>query len=244
MNRFRETEEKLLLRELFADLLDGDEKDKLLEKANNWDLTKVFAALNKAKTDLDGNGLTQKEKQLICLLLCRLSPKQIADKFKLSYQGIRVELSKGLYRYIKELFGHPPDRNIQNWRDIIIWFEQKGYKACSSNHDLEGLSEKDNLKHNFELQRMSCEEEKDLYSISGDVETSIEFVNRKSFILKVYWLDYSGKRQHYFDLRPNQVRVQKTFVSHPWLITGSEHEVNNCFGIFLPTEKYGVVTIE
>ncbi|MGB7412794.1 MAG: hypothetical protein WA902_01160 [Thermosynechococcaceae cyanobacterium] len=83
------------------------------------------------------------------------------------------------------------------------------------------------------LEPQSCISEARLRSESSLISTHVQFINRKSFRVKAYWIDFAGKRQHYFDLEPNQVRWQQTFTSHPWVITSSG-ENQPCLDIFLP----------
>lgn len=68
-------------------------------------------------------------------------------------------------------------------------------------------------------------------------------INKRKLPIKVYWLNYQGKRQYYFDLEAGKKRNQKTFVSHPWLIT-DEQGNQHCLGIFFPTSKLGLAILE
>lgn len=95
---------------------------------------------------------------------------------------------------------------------------------------------------NTVLKPQSCQAEGNLRSLSSQISTNIQFINRKPFRVKIYWIDFTGKRQHYFDLEPNEVRDQQTFVSHPWIVT--EAGANQpCINIFFPNEKPGMVII-
>jgi hypothetical protein len=94
-----------------------------------------------------------------------------------------------------------------------------------------------------ELASTSCENEDKLSSLVSSETTGIQFVNKQTFPVKVYWIDFKGKRQHYFDLEPNQVREQQTYVTHPWLIADSR-ENQSCIGVFRPNNTQGMATIE
>jgi hypothetical protein len=83
------------------------------------------------------------------------------------------------------------------------------------------------------LESQRCISEARLRSESSLVSTNILFINRKPFPVKVYWIDFTGKRQHYFDLEPNQVRWQQTFTTHPWVITNTAGN-QPCQDVFLP----------
>jgi hypothetical protein len=86
---------------------------------------------------------------------------------------------------------------------------------------------------NLIIEPLSCRAESKLRSRSSTSSTNVLFINRKPFVVRVYWSDFAGKRKHYFDLEPNQERWQQTFTTHPWVITSSGKD-RPCLGIFLP----------
>lgn len=92
------------------------------------------------------------------------------------------------------------------------------------------------------LEPRSCASEASLRSKSSNFSTNVQFINKKPFRVKVYWIDFEGKRQHYFDLEPNQTRWQQTFISHPWVITSSGGN-QPCLSIFLPPLSFDGVAI-
>lgn len=53
-------------------------------------------------------------------------------------------------------------------------------------------------------------------SVAGDVSTFITFSNRSKARVVIYWIDYEGDLQEYFELKPGGVHKQQTYVSHPW----------------------------
>ncbi|MGK7883747.1 MAG: NACHT domain-containing protein [Crocosphaera sp.] len=109
----------------FYEKLAKKEKDLIDESADkNWDLERLFADLGEARkqyqsrtskaqlTNKSTNRLTNKlsntQKIHLCGLLCDYSPHDMAKKLNYGTKkrpggGISAELSKGLYRYIKEL---------------------------------------------------------------------------------------------------------------------------------------------
>jgi hypothetical protein len=93
------------------------------------------------------------------------------------------------------------------------------------------------------LKPQSCSAEDTERSLYSQISTNIRFINRKTFRVKVYWIDFTGKRQHYFDLEPDEVRDQQTYVTHPWLITEAGDN-QPCINIFFPNEKPGIVIID
>ncbi|HBB34797.1 MAG TPA: hypothetical protein DDZ80_32645 [Cyanobacteria bacterium UBA8803] len=103
--------------------------DKFTEAAENWDLERLYADLEKAKQQQPERRnevqLTPFEKACLRGLLCGESSLQIAKKLSREPRGLRVDLSRGLYQYLKTLTGQ---EQINNWRDIPRWLEKAGYK--------------------------------------------------------------------------------------------------------------------
>ncbi len=56
-------------------------------------------------------------------------------------------------------------------------------------------------------------------SLEEKVKTSIRFENKSGQTVKVYWLDFEGKRKHYATVKDGAVWDQPTYLTHPWLIT-------------------------
>jgi hypothetical protein len=83
------------------------------------------------------------------------------------------------------------------------------------------------------LRPQSCISEARLRSTSSLFSTNVQFINRKPFRVKVYWIDFVGKRQHYFDLEPSEVRWQQTYTTHPWVVTDSGDN-QPCLNYYLP----------
>lgn len=92
-----------------------------------------------------------------------------------------------------------------------------------------------------------CPGEGSSRSLRADQPTALVFVNEASSpedVVSVYWLDYDGNRQHYFDLFPGESRRQETYLTHPWVITfpvpgGGEV----CYGVIEPLAQTGRVVI-
>lgn len=59
---------------------------------------------------------------------------------------------------------------------------------------------------------------KPLMSMHNYTKTEIEFENRLTEPVDIYWINYQGGRQKYYTLLPNQTRRQETYVTHPWII--------------------------
>jgi hypothetical protein len=91
-----------------------------------------------------------------------------------------------------------------------------------------------------DLTPLPCSQEYSLRSIESTTLTGIRFVNASTQSINVYWLDFSGQRLLYFTLAPGQTSAQGTYVTHPWVVTGSS---GACLGIYLPAATFGVATI-
>lgn len=88
---------------------------------------------------------------------------------------------------------------------------------------------------------IECKEEGTLRSLEANVQTSMVFTNKESQPIRVYWLDYDGKRILYETLGTGQVFSIQTYVTHPWLITDAK---DNCKAIYMPTSKGLEVSVD
>ncbi len=96
------------------------------------------------------------------------------------------------------------------------------------------------------LKASACAEEKNLKSSSG-ASTNIRFKNSSSALIRIYWLDHTGKRVEYINgrqaangnggLAAGGSFDQQTFVTHPWVITTAN---GDCLGIYTPTDTSNV----
>jgi hypothetical protein len=112
-------------------------EEQLFQEAGlSWDLERLYVKLSEAKQlgTLSSARLTSVEKATLRGLLCNYSPKEIAAHLHWSLNSLRVELTRGLYRYIETLTAH--DLNtIKNWRDIVRWLEETEYKIPQPKQD-------------------------------------------------------------------------------------------------------------
>lgn len=93
-----------------------------------WQLDRLcndLAAVKKLSKPYS-RGLSDLEKRCLCLLLNDLRPSEIAQQLNRKYSALRVELSKGLYQYVRFL----TDREVENWRDVTRFLCPK-YRRCS-----------------------------------------------------------------------------------------------------------------
>jgi len=83
-------------------------------------------------------------------------------------------------------------------------------------------------------------EDNTIQSINGIIKTSIEFINKSGQPIKVYWLDYEGKRKLYAQLKAEDSYIQQTYVTHPWLITDAD---DNAWDVYFPEAQPRIVEI-
>jgi alpha-glucosidase len=79
-----------------------------------------------------------------------------------------------------------------------------------------------------------------LRSLSAEVPTSIQLVNRTPNEVQVFWLDYEGKRRRYGSIPPGGRDSRSTFSTHPWLLTDAEGEG---LAIFVAGAEAGIGTL-
>ncbi|MEG4808278.1 NB-ARC domain-containing protein [Microcoleus sp. F8-D3] len=100
---------------------------KFIEAAACWNLEQLYADLTAAKQEYASSRkqrLTPLEKTYLRGLLCNYSPPEIAAALNRECAGIRVDLSRGLYRYIEVLTLQQP----KDWKEIPTMLEIFGYK--------------------------------------------------------------------------------------------------------------------
>ena len=77
------------------------------------------------------------------------------------------------------------------------------------------------------------------HSLSASVKTKILFVNKTAGTVKVYWLDYTGKRVYYWTLTPGKSYTQRTFDTNPWVVLTSS---GACIGYVIAPKSQYVIT--
>ena len=92
-----------------------------------------------------------------------------------------------------------------------------------------------------QLAPISCSQERRLKAQGVDVAATIEFVNQRSASVLVYWLDFDGARQKYYDLPAGQTYEQGTYVTHPWLITDA---TGTCVAIYVASAGAAAATVK
>ena len=94
--------------------------------SQTWNLPQLYADLE----TVAGKPLKPHEKAFLRGLLCRYRPGEIASACAWTSGALRVELNKGLYRYIESLTGNP--LNSLRWEKVSEWLADKGYQQSSA----------------------------------------------------------------------------------------------------------------
>ena len=69
-------------------------------------------------------------------------------------------------------------------------------------------------------------------SVNSRNSVSVRFKNNFSGTLEAVWIDYQGNQVSYGKIRPNQVKYQQTYISHPWAFV--DPTTGNCVGYYNP----------
>ena len=73
-------------------------------------------------------------------------------------------------------------------------------------------------------------EKKGIKSLDSSIPAALKIVNRSKQTVKLYWINYQGKRELYATLPPGGSYDSDTFLTHPWLVTD---EKENAWAIYL-----------
>lgn len=159
------------------------------EAAKTWRIKKLFNDLEEKHRNLNkGKSLGDYEKHYLCLLLSGIEPIQMSEYLYDTVETTRVKISQsGLYKCIERLTGS----KINNWRDPIILFLNKGYRKS------EDVKEKEET-----LLVMTCDVEVSeeilrtledkMKQILGANQIKMQKIERGSLI--IYW---QGSRSSY-----------------------------------------------
>ncbi|PSB17795.1 NB-ARC domain-containing protein [filamentous cyanobacterium CCP2] len=96
-------------------------EDLFSDASQHWDLDRLCADLATIKQ----RPLTVTERACLRGLLCSINPNDIAAALHRQPQGLRVDLTRGLYRYVE---GVSCGAKPKNWREVPILLSQNGYR--------------------------------------------------------------------------------------------------------------------
>ncbi|TWI82858.1 von Hippel-Lindau disease tumor suppressor protein [Roseibium hamelinense] len=85
-----------------------------------------------------------------------------------------------------------------------------------------------------------CSELGSIRSQQGTRPGQIVFRNMGQTPVEVHWIDYNGGERPYARLQPGQILEQETYVSHAWLVRGSNGQ---CRGIYVSRTPYREVVL-
>src|SRR5262249_54911515 len=88
-------------------------------------------------------------------------------------------------------------------------------------------------------QRHSAEEQ-GIKSLESKIKTELTLVNKTKQTVKVFWIDYKGKRKLDATLKPEETHNVTTYLTHPWLVTDAKE---NAWAIYLPDAQWRTVDI-
>ena len=74
-----------------------------------------------------------------------------------------------------------------------------------------------------------CPSEPTLRSVASTQHTNISFLNGRSGIVNVFWIDYDGRRHFYHSLASRESQSFDTYATHPWVVTDAS---GNCIGVY------------
>lgn len=97
------------------------------EAISTWKLSELYHDLAVIK----GHALTDWEKTCLRGLLCRYSPKHIAQQTYWTVNSLRTELSRRLYRYIEGLTHCQVSAAKVSWNTIADSLDELGYKQTA-----------------------------------------------------------------------------------------------------------------
>ncbi|MFB2877252.1 DUF1822 family protein [Floridanema aerugineum] len=157
------------------------------QAANTWKLEELCVDLSNTKQICQNSrrklSLTGKENDCLCGLLCELSVQQIANLLKINYGGLRVELSRGLYRYIEELYVQKNYQAEITARQIPLGLEELGYKRIEPPLNEERASFRIVLEFSqIDIQQLEYWSDK-LKQIPGNASMRLERIERNSIVL-------------------------------------------------------------
>lgn len=128
---------------------------------------------------------------------------------------------------------------VSNKVPVTCMYANQKYGNHARNLDFEdkaeiSLAEPDAIYDRVELKPLPISKEGKINSISYNTESSITLANKSKKLVKVYWLDYEGKRKSKGQLPAGLTREFHTFATHPWLIADSK---DKAVAIFIATEE-------
>lgn len=124
------------------------------EASERWQIDRLLTDLAQIKKQQKpkSQGLTDKEKEYLCLLLLGCSLDEINQQItatgrKVTMKSITQSLSDDIYPYLNALLEQQSQNpKIKGWQDVTRWLEREGYRIQNSGQVLQVLSKEDLTK--------------------------------------------------------------------------------------------------
>ncbi|KAJ6259428.1 hypothetical protein Dda_6330 [Drechslerella dactyloides] len=78
-------------------------------------------------------------------------------------------------------------------------------------------------------------------SVNGDKAVKLIFINNRASAVRLWWLDYNGKRVDYGTVGDGEIKEMDTYVTHPWVLV--DESSGSVLGIFHPGPRTGRVIL-
>ena len=86
----------------------------------------------------------------------------------------------------------------------------------------------------------ACAQESTFKSTDGTTKAALKVINNTDATVQTFWLDYKGARVFYQQVAPHASYVQKTWLTHPWIVASLTGE---CYRLVVMTSLEQVVTL-
>jgi uncharacterized caspase-like protein len=80
----------------------------------------------------------------------------------------------------------------------------------------------------------SCALERTAKSVHAKTPATISFKNSTAGVVHIFWLDPNGERKLYASLYAGEKHTQRTYLTHPWLVTDADQR---CLAVHMPKEQ-------
>ena len=85
-----------------------------------------------------------------------------------------------------------------------------------------------------------CDAEPVARSLHAQHATEVVFKNIGTHAVRIWWLNYTGKRVLYQTLAPGESYTQSTYLTHPWIATNKHGQ---CVGLYYPDAQPRTIDI-
>jgi len=113
-------------------------------------------------------------------------------------------------------------------RGDLLLHDPAGYAMIEKMWDVHGKG-----RNNSAFER-SCSQEPNLHSNDAKTAVNVSFKNDRPDSVKLFWLDYGGRRASHGVIAPSAAIDHDTYAGHPWLVTDMN---DNCLRIFVPPPR-------